>query len=155
MRNRIVLCAQWRLAGRRMTHLYDSYLFESGWSSDGDGGGGGGRGGRLPRGNPSSANARASARDYKANVKQRSARLAGQSHGPLFFFLFSSITHGTNGREISLFCTAMSTASILFYFILSTVSGYAASRCNGSLCSEERKYLGGFFALLVTSVYGE
>lgn len=72
-----------------------------------------------------------------------------------FFFLFSSITHGTNGREISLFCTAMSTASILFYFILSTVSGYAASRCNGSLCSEERKYLGGFFALLVTSVYGE
>lgn len=82
------------LASRCMTHLYDSYLFESGWSSGGDGGR---RSGRLPRGNPSSANARASARDYKANVKQRSARLAGQSHDPPFFSVF--LDHAQNERR--------------------------------------------------------
>lgn len=72
------------------------YLFESGCSGDS------GRDGRLPRGNPSSANARASARDYKANVKQRSARLAGQSHGPLVFSVF--LDHVQNERRgISLF----------------------------------------------------
>jgi len=85
-------------------------------------------------------------------------RFAGQSHDSFslslsLLFCFFSITHRTNGGEISLFFLLCDVhrehSTSTFFFILSTVGGYAASRYNRSLCSEERKYLGGFFALLV------
>jgi len=99
-----------------MTHLYDSYLFESGWSGD-------------------AATAREGRVDYPAEIRPQ--RMPGLPHATTkqtlnigaargaiaraSFFLFFSITHGTNGGEISLFfCSATSTASILlpfFYFI--------------------------------------
>lgn len=100
-----------------MTHLYDSYLFESGRSGgggDGDGDGDG-RGGRLP----------AEIRPQRmpglphATTKQTLNRGRRGSRGNLTipsFFLFSSITHGTNddgGGEISLFLS--------FFFLLCDV----------------------------------
>lgn len=147
MRNRI-LYAQWRLASRRMTHLYDSYLFESGWSSE------------TVEGTvdyPAEIRPQRMPGLPHATTKQtlnRGRRGSRGNHTVLCFFLFFSITHRTNGGEISLFfllCDVHREHSTSFFFILSTVGGHAASRCNGSLCSEERKYLGGFFVLPVVT----
>lgn len=107
-----VLCAQWRLAGRRMTHLYDPYLFESGWSCGG-------------------STAAEGAVDYPAEIRPQ--RIPGLPHATTkqtlnrgrcgsrgnrtilsFFSVF--LDHAWNERRGNIsffFCSATSTASTL------------------------------------------